>query len=57
MLQTVLLILLFIIEIFAFGWLIWDAKLGREKKRANNSTRKTNTKTRESNNNNGKNNN
>tara|TARA_R110000772_G_scaffold14104_2_gene41069 strand:- start:9440 stop:9676 length:237 start_codon:yes stop_codon:yes gene_type:complete len=31
MLQTILLILLFIIEIFAFGWLIWEAKLGREK--------------------------
>jgi len=32
MLQTTLLILLFIIEIVAFGWLIWEAKLGREKR-------------------------
>jgi|TARA_R110001606_G_scaffold354819_1_gene505550 hypothetical protein len=32
MLQTILLILLFIIEIVAFGWLIWEAKMGREKR-------------------------
>ena len=32
MLQTILLISLFILEIFAFGWLIWEAKLGREKR-------------------------
>ena len=32
MLQTILLILLFIIEIVAFGWLIWEAKLAREKR-------------------------
>ena len=29
MLQTILLILLFIIEVVAFGWLIWEAKRGR----------------------------
>ena len=32
MIQTILLILLFIIEVIAFGWLIWEAKLGREKR-------------------------
>jgi len=32
MLQTILLILLFIIEIVAFGWLILEAKLAREKR-------------------------
>jgi MarR-like DNA-binding transcriptional regulator SgrR of sgrS sRNA len=32
MLQTILLISLFIIEVIAFGWLIWEAKLGREKR-------------------------
>ena len=32
MVQTTLLIALFIIEIGAFGWLIWEAKLGREKR-------------------------
>ena len=32
MLQTILLISLFILEIFAFGWLIWEAKIGREKR-------------------------
>ena len=32
MLQTILLISLFILEIFAFGWLIWEAKVGREKR-------------------------
>ena len=32
MVQTILLILLFVIEILAFGWLIWDAKLGRKKR-------------------------
>ena len=31
-LQTILLISLFVIEIVAFGWLIWEAKLGREKR-------------------------
>tara|TARA_B100000287_G_scaffold284800_1_gene268433 strand:+ start:233 stop:427 length:195 start_codon:yes stop_codon:yes gene_type:complete len=32
MLQTILLISLFILEILAFGWLIWEAKIGREKR-------------------------
>ena len=32
MLQTILLIALFILEVLAFGWLIWEAKLGREKR-------------------------
>ena len=32
MVQTTLLILLFIIEVIAFGWLIWEAKIGREKR-------------------------
>ena len=32
MLQIILLIALFIIEVVAFGWLIWEAKLGREKR-------------------------
>ena len=32
MLQIILLIALFIIEVGAFGWLIWEAKLGREKR-------------------------
>lgn len=32
MLQTTLLIALFILEILAFGWLIWEAKVGREKR-------------------------
>ena len=32
MTQTILLILLFIIEVIAFGWLIWEAKIGREKR-------------------------
>ena len=32
MLQTILLIGLFVIEIVAFGWLIWEARLGREKR-------------------------
>ena len=32
MVQSILLILLFVIEILAFGWLIWDAKLGRKKR-------------------------
>ena len=32
MIQTILLILLFIIEVITFGWLIWEAKLGREKR-------------------------
>ena len=31
-LQTILLISLFVIEIVAFGWLIWEAKLAREKR-------------------------
>jgi MarR-like DNA-binding transcriptional regulator SgrR of sgrS sRNA len=30
--QTTLLIGLFILEVIAFGWLIWEAKLGREKR-------------------------
>jgi hypothetical protein len=32
MLQTILLILLFIIEILAFGWLIWEAKSSRKQR-------------------------
>ena len=32
MLQTILLIALFILEVLAFGWLIWEAKLGRKKR-------------------------
>ena len=32
MVQTILLILLFIIEIFAFGWLIWEAKSSRKQR-------------------------
>ena len=32
MTQTTLLIALFILEVVAFGWLIWEAKLGREKR-------------------------
>jgi MarR-like DNA-binding transcriptional regulator SgrR of sgrS sRNA len=32
MIQTILLILLFIIEVIAFGWLIWEARIGREKR-------------------------
>tara|TARA_R110002074_G_scaffold54341_1_gene135428 strand:- start:1372 stop:1632 length:261 start_codon:yes stop_codon:yes gene_type:complete len=32
MLQTTLLISLFIIEVVAFGWLIWEAKNGREQR-------------------------
>ena len=32
MLQTTLLISLFVIEIVAFGWLILEAKMGREKR-------------------------
>ena len=48
-LQTILLISLFVIEIVAFGWLIWEAKLGREKREQINPTRKrTNIKTRKS---------
>ena len=57
MLQTILLILLFIIEIVAFGWLIWEAKLAREKREQIIQLEKHNIKTRKSYNNNGKNNN
>ena len=32
MLQTTLLILLFVIEVVAFAWLIWEAKMGRKKR-------------------------
>ena len=32
MTQTILLIGLFILEVVAFGWLIWEAKMGREKR-------------------------
>jgi len=32
MTQTILLIALFILEVLAFGWLIWEAKRGREKR-------------------------
>jgi len=32
MTQTTLLIALFILEVVAFGWLIWEAKMGREKR-------------------------
>ena len=32
MIQTTLLIALFILEVVAFGWLIWEAKTGREKR-------------------------
>ena len=32
MTNTTLLIALFILEVVAFGWLIWEAKLGREKR-------------------------
>jgi MarR-like DNA-binding transcriptional regulator SgrR of sgrS sRNA len=30
--QTTLLIALFLLEVVAFGWLIWEAKMGREKR-------------------------
>jgi MarR-like DNA-binding transcriptional regulator SgrR of sgrS sRNA len=30
--QTKILIALFILEVVAFGWLIWEAKMGREKR-------------------------
>ena len=32
MTNTTLLIVLFILEVVAFGWLIWEAKIGREKR-------------------------
>ena len=32
MTDTTLLIGLFILEVLAFGWLIWEAKIGREKR-------------------------
>ena len=32
MIQTTLLIALVILEVLAFGWLIWEAKLGRKKR-------------------------
>ena len=32
MTNTTLLIVLFILEVVAFGWLIWEAKMGREKR-------------------------
>ena len=32
MLQTTLLILLFVIEVVAFAWLIWEEKMGRKKR-------------------------
>jgi len=32
MTQTTLIIALFILEVIAFGWLIWEAKMGREKR-------------------------
>jgi len=32
MTQTTLIIALFILEVVAFGWLIWEAKMGREKR-------------------------
>ena len=32
MIQTTLLIALFILEVVAFGWLIWEAKVGRKKR-------------------------
>jgi len=32
MIDTTLLIALFILEVGAFGWLIWEAKMGREKR-------------------------
>ena len=32
MTDTTLLILLFIVEVVAFGWLIWEAKMGRKKR-------------------------
>ena len=32
MTDTTLLIALFILEVVAFGWLIWEAKLGRAKR-------------------------
>ena len=32
MADTKLLIALFILEVVAFGWLIWEAKVGREKR-------------------------
>jgi len=32
MTNTTLLIALFILEVVAFGWLIWEAKMGREKR-------------------------
>ena len=31
-LQTILLISLFVIEVVAFGWLIWEAKKGKEQR-------------------------
>jgi hypothetical protein len=32
MIDTTLLIALFILEVLAFGWLIWEAKKGREQR-------------------------
>ena len=32
MIDTTILIALFILEVVAFGWLIWEAKMGREKR-------------------------
>ncbi len=32
MTDTKLLIALFVLEVVAFGWLIWEAKIGREKR-------------------------
>ena len=32
MIDTTLLIGLFILEVLAFGWLIWEAKMGREQR-------------------------
>ena len=57
MIQTTLLIALFIVEVVAFVWLILEARLGREKREQIIQLEKTDTKTRKSNNIYGKNNN
>ena len=57
MTNTTLLIALFILEVVAFGWLIWEAKMGREKREQIIQLERTDIKTRKSNNINGKNNN
>ena len=55
MLQTTLLIALFVIEVVAFGWLIWEAKKGREQRDTILEVEKQNSKFRKSYNVHGKN--